>query len=344
MSIKIANRFKPFTHEAGAKAPLPLSSYTLEAFPSFFRVFDENEVVLEINFGIQGPVDGFTLMQDIEKAKLYVYGTGAEGFFRFSLSYREEKLTLKLDRAHKEVSYSIAKIENLSINCEIEGSLSAKDELVLQTGAKALDLLPLERLSFGNHKKQDATLIRRRNDPKEFLPLWFALGQRMQKKEAPEIKEDLLTTLSRGFSLCFSDLFAKSTKKPEHLGFTDITDAGLYEGYELIRTMLVYEENDTFHLLKKMPHLFHCGRVVDLKLKEGVFIDIEWSKKSIKKLHIRSQIKTSLTLSFQKSLRTCRESSPKGASSQALKRVRAIDDAVIINVKVGTTYLDRFQK
>ena len=166
----------------------------------------------------------------------------------------------------------------------------------------------------------------------------------MHTTKSPIVKEDLLDKLKRDFTLCFSDLFAKSGKKPDHLGLSDIPGTGLYEGYELIRSMLVYKENETFHILKKMPHQFDCGRVIDLKLKDGVFVDIEWSKKSIKKLHIRSLIKTSLKLSFQKALKTCRELSLRESSQASLKRTRSLEDDIVIDLKIGKTCLDRFQK
>lgn len=340
LSIKIANRFKPFSHKYGTKATLPLSSYSLEAFPSFIRVSKEEEAVLEINFSIKAPVLSFTVMQDIEKAKLYIYGVGGDGYFRFSFWHSNENLHLKLERSHFEITYAIQKIEKLSFCSELEGVLNVKDELLFATSEKALSLETLERLSFGSHKKQDMALIQRRNDPKEYLPLWFALGQRMKGAKPQNVSKVPIEMLKRDFEMSYCDLFAKSNLELKHLGIsTDKQPISLYEGYEFIRALLVYEESGVYHILKQMPHMFDCGRVCDLKLEEGIFIDLEWSKKSIKKLHIKSSRKTSILLSFHKTLKACRET-----SVSLVKRTRVLEEDILVSLKTGKTVFDRFQK
>src|SRR5689334_22585384 len=66
--ISIAERLKPFSHQPGAKCLLPESPYLVEAFPALVRIKTlSGEIIKEIPLPIEGPLEQFTLMQNLER-------------------------------------------------------------------------------------------------------------------------------------------------------------------------------------------------------------------------------------------------------------------------------------
>lgn len=74
--IKIAQKFRPFSHTPGSICLIPGTDRVVEAFPTLIRI-DGKEIPLSIT----GPVDGFTLEQDLERDLVRVFGKAKEGHF-----------------------------------------------------------------------------------------------------------------------------------------------------------------------------------------------------------------------------------------------------------------------
>ena len=72
-------------------------------------------------------------------------------------------------------------------------------------------------------------------------------------------------------------------------------------GAELIERLFIDEDK----ILPNLPPEFHCGRFIGVPTKLGV-IDIEWSKKILKKVIFHCSNDGILNLQFQKTLKTFR--------------------------------------
>lgn len=144
-----------------------------------------------------------------------------------------------------------------------------------------LSLSPTENLSFGCAKKQDWDLILRRLDPREIYPIWFRLGQLIPAVGEPI--DNLLETLQGRFS----DLMVPTTKEL-HTGF-DLPNVEpitlLNAGYKTIRSYFI-QEDDQLALLPNLPPELHAGRMTNVKFSHGT-LDLEWSKKSLRRVIIR---------------------------------------------------------
>lgn len=339
MMIKIANRFRPYSKNLRCKARIPASCFDVEVFPSYLKVYRDEKVALEISFKMHAPFQSITTMQDIEKKRLLIFGEASEGYFRYSLAHHEDALSLKLERSSFMILYKIESIEDLSFSGSLHALLNKEKDLVFKTKEKEIKAPHIERISFGNHKAQDMTLIRRRLDPKEFLPIWFFLGQFAKKDE---VKEEVfpLSSFKESFKSHYFDLFSKSDLSPKHLGHKEEQDPiSLYGGYVQIRRLLLHSQKGIHSILTDLPHTLDAGRAKGLKIEEGVYMDLEWSKKKIKKVIIHSNKKTSLTLRFKRENKTLRQTYPS-----KMQRMRSLQDGdLIIDLQEGITTVDRFR-
>ena len=89
MRLKIAEKIQPFSHLPGTSCVLPGSSYQLQIFPCLILLFDLSQgiptLVYRLELDIQGPVQDFTIFNDLEKGKVSVWGKSPTGFFRYHL-------------------------------------------------------------------------------------------------------------------------------------------------------------------------------------------------------------------------------------------------------------------
>ncbi len=146
MKITIAQKLAPFSHTPGAQCLIPGTTCLVEAFPTLIRFHD-----FEYKIAVQGPVTGFTLLQDLEKNCVFIFGKGKEKFYRFRLRASDGGFELLCEKSKKKEFF-----------------------------AAPIDfyLPPIwERLSLGSHKKQDWDLVARRLDLKEILPVLFCQGR-----------------------------------------------------------------------------------------------------------------------------------------------------------------------
>ena len=196
MRLEITERLCPFSHLPGTSFVLPLSSLNLEVFPSLIRINDLNaplpRFLADIALHVEGPVDDFTTIQDLEKGVLRVFGKSATGYFRYSIKAREvdQGIVVFVEKAPPEGLAFKCKGQWISSQKEVGSQEVGRWSLVkageeITFGGKDssekdihLDSLPLlEKLFLGSHKHQDWELVQRRLSFTEIFPVWYSLGQ-----------------------------------------------------------------------------------------------------------------------------------------------------------------------
>lgn len=306
MQISIAERFRPFTHLAGTSVLLPLSKLRFQIYPAFIRVCDlsaaDPVLVAEIPLDLQGPMTGFTLMQDLEKGCLKVWGTSKNGFFRYLIYATNSKpgFTLVQEKAPAEVPFSLFPSE---VSCRSQ-------------------LIQPERLSFGITKVADWELVRRRLTLAEILPFWFRLGQLIPSVDSHDagsasllkgLNIALMEKKSVDLSLLLKGLYCSGFEGLLSCSLTDSYYQGLdlpevpegsscspllllTEGAKIIKLMLLAVRQENVEALEPshveilpclLPEL-HSGRLCGAALSTLGTVDLEWSKKEIRKMIFRS--------------------------------------------------------
>lgn len=294
MNIKIAERFRPFSHTPGTKFPIPFTSQGIQIYPAALRLFPKGEV---IPLNIQGPVKKFTAILDLEKGCIEVFGEGANGYFRYFIFGKGNDLYFKAKKA----------------------LLPAKSPFLIS------DQLPsspaCERLSLGVTKVLDWDLVKRRQNMAEMMPVWFRLGQ-MVPKISLEKQKSLLDQFlhTKGmevessffsvFNTGFSGVLFPEGEDSNYLGYflpPALSDAHalLSEGANKIRSLFFQERQDAILLLPDALHYFKQGRMLDIQATFGSF-DLEWTKGMMRRMIIRCKKGGRYPFVFPKSHQSCR--------------------------------------
>jgi len=285
MRITIGQRLRPFSHLPGTFVWLPGTTIRMQLFPTRI-VYDDlsgafPQRIKELDFSRTGPVKDFTVQQDVERGEVVVWGHSKEGYFKFE-----------------------------DLGQRTEG---------------------LERLSLGSHKAQDLEQMQRRLDFKELFPIWFQLGQMVPPLEARPFEgslqllepcakaivsghpETIIEPFEALYRAGFEGLFAPRLNDEEHqgLGVRPASNKSasplwlLVKGSELIRSLFVQQEDHHVSLLPALPPQFHSGRMIGVKLPGIGLLDLEWSKKEVRRCVIRSSesVSFNLTSKHHKSFR-----------------------------------------
>lgn len=347
-SIVIAERLKPFQHTPGSKIPLPGSPFFVSVYPTCISIFSFEESngreLARISLSFKGPIQDFTVQLDLERECIHVWGYSIEGYFRYHLHFVPEK---------NKIGICLEKAPEIYENPFLLNSLFV--ELKTIPPARVF-----ERLSLGNHKTQDWNLVKQRQNLAEILPAWFQLGQQMsssslllscggtsdfllrlekcfQEKKCHEIYSTLLNC----FNCAFSGILTPRLSDEDHLGFdlTAVTPSAnplilLTQGARLIRSLFLYLEGMEVRLLPLLPPEFHCGRLLGVQLHGIGTLDLEWSKKLIKRVSIYANQPCQPVFHFQKEIAECR-----------VNKSRRYLPGTPLYLEAGSiTYLDCFRK
>jgi len=310
MRIQIKEKFRPFSHEPGTICLIPRTTWEARIFPAkiFFHnleTFEEKEV----NLDTLGPVQGFTVQVDLERGEVSVFGKGKRGHFRYLLDEKQFPFLKK-----------------------VEIPLSKK------------------RLHLGVGKAQDFSLMRRRMDMAEIFPFWLKMALFIPKVDLPKKTMGTMALLEEGkldlaFQASFQGIFSPRLSDENFLGLIPetgkvegISPIGiLHEGAKRIEELFFYEEGDTWNFLPNLLKEFHAGRFLQIGTKEGDLIDLEWSKKTLKKATIRPAKTREVSLILQRGIKTFRiRKSPRQKGQIASKNVDLTKGQIL--------YLDRFTK
>ncbi len=301
--IKIAERLHPFSHQPGTHLMLPGSQHSLQIFPTLLRLYDHHTLIGEVTFSLTGPVRDFTIIQDLERLEVRVFGHTREGYFRY-VCKKGAPLSLQMVKG----------------NLALKTNLSLGESLPLQ--------VPAERLSLGSHKAQDWMLMQRRLLLEELLPLWFRLGMITPAPTTKVGEDDLLGVCRKAieerrteaigpaflnlFLAGFSGLFVPQLEDALHQGFTlpPLRSHSqlflLTEGARLIRSLFIQQEGNRIALLPALPAEFHSGRMVGIECPPFGQIDMEWSKKELRRLILRATSDGEISFVFRPELKEFR--------------------------------------
>jgi hypothetical protein len=367
MHIKIAERLLPFMHSPGTLTPLPGTALCLEIFPTRICVYDlshaKKVLVDQIQLTIKGPLQKFTVQLDLEKGDVLVWGQAPEGFIRYRMQAMKKG----------EAFAFIIEKSPYEIKCVTSGlfKIFSIDSLLVisKDPPSSLDLYkpPMtDRLSLGNHKAQDWSMVMKRGDLKEVLPIWLRLGQSVPqtKSLSYEGTATFLTSCENSLECGNATTYLQSFKALFEVGFEGIMvprlEDELYQGYSipalseqyqgtplillsegarLIRSMFIKEIQGGIVILPALPSQFHCGRLINTLIKGIGRLDLEWSKKTIRRLILRAESTNSIQLNFSNSINKCRLRQLESDSGNF------IPTPASLQIEKGKTYLfDKFQK
>jgi len=328
MSIRITVKNRPFSLDPGAKCVLPKSPYRATFYPTKIVC-----AAIEIPFPHTGPVKGFTVIQDLEKGYVKVFGETKEG----------------------RISYRLAHIENDLVLFD-ERTKEATKTAVLQP---SFQKQAIPKLSFGCHKKQDVYQIFRRMNPEEYLPLLYQIGRGYPADEVPERGVgDLLHTIKTvietknrveiipafhqfvmaGFESIFSPVLHDSTHSGIIQGHLNVSPHIILATLaRLIEAMFVLEKEGALHLLPALPPQLHHGKFIRVPFSLGS-IDIEWTKKKLRRVQLHVQKAGRVEFSLPRDMHSYRVTRSKKLPSET----KFPGDVLIL--EKGTYTLDRFQK
>lgn len=203
---------------------------------------------------------------------------------------------------------------------------------------------------MGSHKKLDWDLVVRRKNLQEILPVLYRLSQVVphNNEVVPSLeKTDKIAaapTLLEFVQAFFSGILVPRTFDNQFQGFSreckTLTALDLiHQGSEHLRSLFFAESLDKIALLPNLPVEFHSGRFVGLETEHHDLIDIEWSKKCLKKVIIKARSDRTILLSLQKQIKSFRVRTSLKDRGQDVPFDKPID------LRIGSViYLDRFQK
>jgi hypothetical protein len=289
MKIEISERLQPFSHCPGTTMLIPGTAKHVVIYPTKVQLPDR-----ELLLPLTGPVKEFTVMLDLERERIAVWGKAREGYFRYFIT--EEGIALDRDQT------------------------SLLGEIIQQKSVIS-ELSTAERLSLGSHKKQDWEQIVRRGDLREILPHWLRLGTiTVAAGEAPPSLASAIKALEQrdsiGFHQALYELFLgrfgglllPQTHDPLFQGIlpekdpADSDAALLSHSASLIRRAFV----DGAEILPCLPPQFPCGRFLHTPLEGVGTLSLEWSKKQVRRMVLACDRKGSQALSFQQGIRNFR--------------------------------------
>lgn len=345
MKINIAERLHPFSHVPGIACMLPGSSLKIQIFPTLLRLYDliSCQPKGDATLALTGPVKDFTVLQDLEQCHVTVFGHSQEGYFRYHCRAKNGGMLVEI----------------------VKGSIQIhSNDASIQLGVASCPQKHLERLSLGWHKAQDWTLMLRRLALEELLPLWHRLGQLTPKPAAhphegsallldacreliaKRDREALVPAFQKLFLAGFTDLFVPRLEDDQHQGFALASLSQqcqlsplilLTEGADLIRSLFVQQEQDALAILPALPPQFHCGRLLGLECAPFGSLDLEWSKKQIRRMIFRAKTDGQVRFSFQTGLKEYR------LRAGSRKEVIACGD--MLAIEKGQEYLlDNFRR
>lgn len=321
MKISIAERLRPFSHVPGTKFLLPKTSLCVQIFPTrlYFNDLKNTKRTFTITLDLKGPITNFTAELDLEKGWIRVFGMTQEGFMRFYLQADESGVWLKMEKTPRE------KVRGSWLLGE-EFCL-AKEERVLLDAQVGLAVSLVPRLSLGMHKLQDFDQVRKRRDLKEIFPhvlqlasfvptvsthchhpLLMACWQAIENEE----KEKLSTLFEHIFCACFEGVLTPRWIDSDHQGIIEeLPQDGcplhlLAQIAACMRALFFQESAEEIALLPSLPPQFHAGRLINLQTAKGPILDLEWSKKRLKKVIITPNGAHQITLKVPKGIHSLR--------------------------------------
>lgn len=333
--IKIAARSMPFSHRPAISCLLPGTHVLVKIYPARLSFFRGDTLLFHLDLTCAGPVLDFTVQFDLEQSQIRVFGRTQDGFKRYVL--------------HREGN-------DVFLNGE---------KLLCPLHEELLTPSP-ERLSLGMHKKQEWERVVSRLDFKEIFPIWLRLGQ--ITPSAPQSpmqgtlrllhhchaliqegrKTEVVSAFKNLFLAGFEGMLVPRLFDTDYQGILPAEEgptngsalALLTQGAALIRSLFFQEEDHVVSLLPCLPPEFHAGRYLNLCTRAGDRLDMEWTKKQMRRVILHPTSKE-LHLQFSKHLKKCRVR----FSRKERGRVHTLQNGLLHITATGRQlWIDCFQK
>ena len=329
MRISIASKIRPFLRRGGSSTVLPGSTYQVQVFPGLIRVFDLRTsmptLIQEVFLHVKGPLEQFLICNDLEKGRLTVSGKSQDGWMRYHLISSHQALGIQ---------FFVEKTPACGLEIQMNEKshfLFANESLPLFGSPAAFEAFQVpdcDRLSLGNHKSGDWDLIKRRFELIEILPILHRLGQLVPQTHAEKTSAGTLILLEeckenlnreaywkRFLAGCFYEMLVPqlfdqgfqgliSSKNEIPFSISPLTI--LSESSHLIRSLFFLEEENHLSFLPYVLPSMHCGRMLDIPLKDGGKISLEWTKKCMRRFILISGSDCEISFKMNSSLRNCR--------------------------------------
>lgn len=361
MQILISEKYLPFSTVPGISMLIPGTTLQATFFPTRieFNELSKSQPVLvgAITLDLHQP-EYPTVQLDLEKGCIRVWGDSNQGFYRFFLTAfsKDNSLEFILDKGDFTISS-----EGLSLHQKEKGRFEIK---INQPWTRREAPPLLEKISMGSHRKQNWSQIVRRGDLAEILPIWYHIAQWIPTRTPAvyegtasllpyccqaitnEERNSVLIPFENMFRVCFEGLLSPTLFDKLYQGYllnpvladTDPL-AMCVDGALLIRSLFVQSQGEAYKLLPVLPVSFHCGRALHFRLGDKGVLDMEWTKKQIRRAVFTSHMDGELYLQFPKEVDSFRLRHSEMESGQLFQNGDPIPvqkDSVIL--------LDRFQK
>jgi len=353
MLIRIKEKFKIISHDLGTSFLILNTSYFVKIYPGILSFKDlSSNNTFKVFLKFQGSVKNFTILQNLFNGNIEVNFHTKKGFLAYKIFVKEKNVYLYFDR----ITDQDLKIEfNNLINVSLKQKILLPIKLISIT-------IPEELLFLGIYKKSDLYFIRKRENLNEILPFIFLYSQFylearyscclkkkcllkeinkcIQKKE----KQNLNETFLNAFKVHFFSAFIPRMNDEEYQNIVDIDEKGLNpfcvfnNFYHSIKSMLIEFSDNQLFILPCLLKEFHHGRAVNIKTSIGS-IDIEWSKKLLKKAIFRPLRNDRLKLVLQSDIKTFRIRTSKNEKGKIFKN---LDNIAFQKNKIYL--LDKFKK
>jgi hypothetical protein len=349
LKIKIRNDLYPYTFSFNKDILLTNTNYLVKVFPSLLIFRDiNNKKEFEVELDIKGPVKDFRVIQDLKRGLLSISFFSLDDFISFKI-LTSDNAAIVFEKIKSNILN--IKIDNTSFIASSKKSYDLPIKIVSNLSAQ-------EKLSFGNHKKQEIDQINQREDLLEFIPFIYGLSQffdikksfninffielekKIDSKQKDNLEEAFLNIkkaffydffVPRNFDFDYQNIFFENLKNIESIYI-------LKEYARLIRKTLISEENNLLNILPCLTKQFFCGRMINIH-QSFCDLDIEWSKKLIKKMIVKPFLDKEISFKFQTKIKTFRLKKSLKEKGEILK-----NNQKILLKKDGVYYFDRFQK
>lgn len=359
MQISIHERFRPFCHLPGTSTILPGAGYQLQIFPCLIRFYESDKalpiLVSELSLELKGPVEQFTVCNDLEKGRVTVFGITIDGLIRYHLYSSQDLKTVRfyLEKGPQGKLYFSHDGERVLIH-----NKEYKDLFVKSSTFIPYQIPQCDRLSLGVHKAQDWELIKRRMSLPEIFPFLHRLGQLVPEYQYPcnghfegtlylleecrksflEENPDKAQTIWKNFIRgTFHGILTPQLEDNDYQGLVSSAPLNsletsplvlLKEGSKLIRQLFIQQDNDQISILPFLLPSLPFGRLLNVSLPGRGLLSIEWSKKTIRRLSFFSENDQQVIFKFRSHVRSFRirqnkaEKGEKRACSSAVSLMK----------------------
>ncbi|NGX31175.1 MAG: hypothetical protein K940chlam8_00538 [Chlamydiae bacterium] len=319
--VNLKKKYRLFSTQIPSQFVIPTTLSIAKIYPTRLEIDGK---AYQLPF--KGPCRKFTVFQDLEKNHLEVQMHTQNGYVRYFLIPKDNKLHFVYKKGPK-IPLPFKSIK-----------------MPTQTPSK-------EKLFLGSHKKQQIEKLRSCED---LIPIWHKIAINMPKvtpfakKQGPfSLEIHSAQAILDLYHIAFDGGFVPQIEDTKYLGYQlppisskrkDLPFAFFTQSASQLRALFFKEEKNALYFLPHLLPEFHTGKFVYIESQYG-HISFEWSKKFIRKVLFVPSQDVQLTLHFQKKLKSCRQRHNKNQKGVQLKL------PITQSFEKDKPYLfDRFQK